>query len=215
MRRIALGAVVLAACGRAAPPAKAGSAESAPPAAMFAAYDAGARPGGPGAGERFGLGTNATRTEVARWDTDIGPDGAELPVGHGSAKDGAAIFAAKCSACHGKSGEGMPPAFPALIGRDPKAEGFHFADDFKLVRTIGNYWPHATTVFDYVRRAMPLTAPGSLTDDEVYSLTAHLLAANGIIPDTGVFDAAALRRVKMPYVDKFVPDTRRGGPEVK
>ena len=117
--------------------------------------------------------------------------------------------------CHNKAGEGMPPVYPALIGRDPKAEGFHFASDPKLVKTIGNYWPHATTVFDYVRRAMPFTAPGSLSNDEVYALTAFLLAANKVIPAGATLDAQSLRRVKMPYADKFVPDDRRGGAEVR
>jgi hypothetical protein len=90
-----------------------------------------------------------------------------------------------------------------------------FATNDKLTKTIGNYWPYATTVFDYVRRAMPHTQPGSLTNDEVYSLTAWLLAANQVIPAHATLDAASLRAVKMPYVDRFVPDDRRGGREVR
>jgi cytochrome c len=102
-----------------------------------------------------------------------------------------------------------------LVGRDPRAENFVFGKDPGATRTIGNYWPYATTVFDYVRRAMPLTTPGSLTNDEVYSLTAYLLAANQVIPVTASLDAATLEAVRMPYVDRFVRDTRHGGREVK
>jgi S-disulfanyl-L-cysteine oxidoreductase SoxD len=163
----------------------------------------------------YGLGRAATPAEIASWRTEISPDGAELPPGSGSVQTGATIFAAQCASCHGAHGEGTPPAYPALIGRDPKGENFGFALDNKLVRTIGNYWPYATTVFDYVRRAMPHPAPGSLTNDEVYALTAYLLAANQIIPMNTTLDAATLRRVKMPYVDRFVRDDRRGGHEVR
>jgi cytochrome c len=108
----------------------------------------------------------------------------------------------------------MEPAYPALIGRPANAEGFRWSSDPKLVRTIGNYWSHAPSLFDYVKRAMPLTAPGSLTDDQVYALTAYLLAANEVLPRTATLDAAALRAVKMPYADRFVPDDRKGGPDV-
>jgi cytochrome c len=108
----------------------------------------------------------------------------------------------------------MAPVFPALIGREPR-EGFPFASDRKLVRTIGNYWPYATTLVDYIRRAMPLTQPGSLGSDEVYSLTAFLLAANGILPETATLDSASLMAVRMPARDRFVRDDRRGGPEVR
>ncbi|HEX4935182.1 MAG TPA: cytochrome c [Gemmatimonadaceae bacterium] len=184
-------------------------------APRFADLDAGAVPGGPGAGKRYGLGARAGSGDVAKWDTDVGPDGAELPPGRGSVADGQRLYLAQCMMCHNKNGEGLPPLYPALIGRDPKAEGFHFASDPKLVKTIGNYWPNATTVFDYVKRAMPLTAPGSLTNDQVYALTAFLLAANEVIPKDAVLDAKALRAVTMPYADKFVPDDRKGGPEVK
>lgn len=181
--------------------------------AMLAACGGDSRPAG--APARYGIGRAATDSEVARWNHDVGPDGAELPPGGGSVAQGSVLFQAKCAACHGKGGEGMPPAFPALIGRDPKGEAFAFATDPKIVRTIGNYWSHATTVFDYVKRAMPQLAPGSLTDDEIYAVTAYLLAANKVIPDSTTLDAAALRRVRMPARDRFVPDTRRGGREVK
>ena len=163
----------------------------------------------------YALGRAATTAEVANWSIEVGPDGAELPTGSGTVDAGATIFAAKCASCHGAKGEGMAPAYPALIGRDPKGENFVFATDWKITRTIGNYWPYATTVFDYVRRAMPLTQPGSLSNDEVYSLTAYLLAANQVIPMNSSLDAAGLKAVKMPYVDRFVRDDRRGGHEVR
>lgn len=164
---------------------------------------------------RYGLGRAASAQEVAALDIDVAPDGHGLPAGHGTAREGAALYAAKCAMCHAPKGQGMPPAFPALIGRDPKGEGFPFANDWRIAKTIGNYWPHATTVFDYIRRAMPHPAPGSLTNDEVYALTAFLLAANAVIPPDATLDSAALVAVKMPYRDRFVRDDRRGGREVK
>jgi len=163
----------------------------------------------------YGLGRAATPAEVAALNIDVGPDGEGLPAGSGTAMLGADIYQKKCAMCHGPKGLGMPPAFPLLISRDPKAEGFRFASDPKLPKSIGNYWPNATTVFDYVRRAMPLLQPGSLTNDEVYALTAYLLAANDVIPMNASLDSASLMQVKMPYRDKFVPDDRRGGKEVK
>jgi cytochrome c len=163
----------------------------------------------------YGLGRAATSAEVAARDVDVGPDGAGLPPGSGSAATGSRIYAATCAACHGLHGEGMLPVYPRLIGRESIGERFRFGSDPGIVRTIGNYWPYATTVFDYVRRAMPPTAPGSLTNDEVYALTAFLLAENRIIPPEATLDSATLAAVKMPYADRFVPDDRRGGHEVR
>jgi cytochrome c len=163
---------------------------------------------------RYALGRTATDAEIAARDVDVGPDGEGLPLGSGNAGQGAAVYAAKCASCHGASGEGKPP-YPALIGRDPRAEGFVFGRTPGAPRTIGNYWPYASTVFDYVRRAMPLQAPGSLTNDEVYAITAYLLAANQVIPQAMTLDSASMRGVKMPYVDRFVRDDRRGGKEVR
>ena len=164
---------------------------------------------------RYGLGRAASSVEVAALDIDVAPDGHGLPPGRGTAAQGASLFAQKCASCHAAQGQGMPPMFPALVGRDPKGEGFPFASDWRITRTIGNYWPEATTVFDYVRRAMPHTAPGSLTNDEVYALTAFLLATNQVISSDAALDSASLMHVKMPYHDKFVRDNRRGGNEVK
>ena len=165
--------------------------------------------------KHYGLGRAATPAEVAALNIDVGPDGEGLPSGSGTAALGADIYQQKCAMCHGPKGLGMPPAFPLIISRDPKAEGFKFASDPKLPKSIGNYWPDASTVFDYVRRAMPLLQPGSLTNDEVYALTAYLLAANEVIPMSATLDSASLMQVKMPYRDKFVADDRRGGKEVK
>ncbi|MEO7083813.1 MAG: cytochrome c [Gemmatimonadaceae bacterium] len=164
---------------------------------------------------QYALGRDATAAEIAAVDIDVGPDGVGLPVGHGSAIDGAAIYAQKCASCHGARGEGIPPAYPRLIGRDTSAEGFRFGTEPFAVRTIGNYWPYATTVFDYVRRAMPLSAPGSLTNDEVYAITAYLLAGNQVIAPDVTLDSASLQAVRMPYVDRFVRDDRRGGHEIR
>ena len=218
MRRISLGAAAfVAACTRGEPArAPIDSATGAmTTATTFASYDAGAAAGGPGGGRRYEFGHTPTRAEVAAWNTDVGPDGRELPPGRGTVAQGAALYQAKCAMCHNRHGEGMSPVYPALIGRDPKAEGFHFASDPRLVKTIGNYWPYATTVFDYVRRAMPYNAPGSLSNDQVYALTAFLLAANRVIPSDATLDAKVLRTVKMPYAGRFVPDDRHGGPEVR
>lgn len=156
----------------------------------------------------FGLGRAPTRAQLASWDTDIGPEGLELPPGRGSAREGATIYAAQCAACHGVEGQGLHPVYPALIGRDPRGEDFSFSADASVPRTIGNYWSHATTLYDYIRRAMPLYTPGALSADQTYAVTAFLLAANRVIPDTAVLDAAALRAVQMPARDRFTPDDR-------
>ena len=198
-------AMVAAACGAPKAPAGESSVAGAPAAA------------GPAVnmeGPRYGLGRPADPARVAALNIDVAADGTGLPPGRGSAADGEKLYQAKCSMCHGPKGEGMSTVYPALIGREPR-QGFPFGNDPKLVRTVGNYWAHATTLVDYVRRAMPLTAPGSLSNDEVYALSAYILAANDIIPRDAVLDSAAVMAVQMPAKDKFVPDDRRGGPEVK
>lgn len=165
--------------------------------------------------DRYALGHAATTAEIAARDVDVGPDGIGLPPGKGSATDGEALFATQCASCHGARGEGQPPRYPALVGRDPRAANFEFGKDPNLKRTIGDYWPYATTVFDYVRRAMPQMAPGSLTNDDLYAITAYLLAANQVIPMTATLDATSLAAVKMPSALRFVRDDRRGAREVK
>ena len=155
------------------------------------------------------IGHDATRAEIHAWDIDVNPAGNGLPPGRGTYAAGAALFAQRCAACHGTRGEGMGP-YPRLIGRDPRA-GFPFGQDLKYVKTVGNYWPYATTIYDYVNRAMPLTAPGSLRPDEIYSLTAFLLAENDIIDRNAVMDARTLPAVRMPSRDHFVVDDRKPG----
>ena len=159
--------------------------------------------------QRYGIGKPAADSAIAPMNYDISGEGAELPVGRGTVAEGTVLYAAQCAQCHGKNGEGAGPGLPALVGRDPKGENFQFANDPKLGRTIGNYWPYATTLFDYIKRAMPLNAPHALADNDVYALTAYLLAANAVIPDTTTLDAATLRAVRMPYRDRFVADDRK------
>jgi cytochrome c len=158
--------------------------------------------------KQYGLGRPASAAEVASLDIDVSPNGAGLPAGSGTPEQGATIFAATCASCHGKNGEGTPPLYPQLVG-GPKG-AFNFATDFKIPRTIGNYWPYATTVFDYIGRAMPLTAPGSLTPDQTYAVTAYLLNREGLVPAGATLDARSLPAIQMPARSHFVPDDRRG-----
>ncbi|MEO6444686.1 MAG: cytochrome c [Gemmatimonadaceae bacterium] len=183
--------------------------------ATFGDYDAGGAPGGPGAGTRYALGTPANASEIAAWNTDVGAEGAELPPGRGSVSEGAALYVSRCAACHGAGGRGGIAPNPALVGRDSTTANFEFADNPKLVKTVGNYWPYASTLFDYIKRAMPLATPGSLTDSEVYALTAYLLSENQIVPAGTTLDAAGLRAIRMPAADRFVPDDRSGGAVVR
>ena len=153
----------------------------------------------------FGIGRPATSAEITAWDIDVGPDGVGLPPGRGTSADGAPIYAARCASCHGKTGKEGPN--DVLVGRLP-GDAFPFARDARTPKTIGSYWPYATTVFDYVRRAMPPDAPGTLKDDEVYGLVAYLLTLNELVPADAVIDATSLPKVKMPAREHFVPDTR-------
>lgn len=163
----------------------------------------------PKAPATFGIGRPATADDIAKVDIDIHPDGMSLPAGSATSADGAPIYAAKCAACHGKTGKEGPN--DRLVGRVP-GDGFPFAREPQVPHTIGSYWPYATTVFDYIRRAMPPAEPGSLKDGEVYALTAYLLFLNDLIPADAVIDASSLPKVKMPSRDRFVPDPR-GGPK--
>lgn len=162
----------------------------------------------------YGLGHAADTAQLKRLDIDVDPTGATLPAGSGNATKGLMVYASKCASCHGAKGEGLPamagrPAAPQLVGREPR-EGFPFGRDPKLVKTIGNYWPYATTVYDYVHRAMPLTAPGTLTPDETYAVVAWLLAENEVIPRDAEMNARTLPAVKMPAAGRFVADDRSG-----
>ena len=155
--------------------------------------------------QRFGLGNEASAAQIAALDIDIMPDGRGLPPGSGTVDEGARLYAANCAVCHGPEGIGGPEG--SLVGRVPD-DAFDFGDGLRAERTIGSYWPWATTVFDYVRRAMPWDRPGSLSDDEVYALTAWLLYRNEIIAADVVLDAETLPRVVMPSRDRFVADDR-------
>jgi hypothetical protein len=159
--------------------------------------------------QTFGIGRPATDAEIAKLDIDVRPDGRGLPPGRGTPADGAPIYAARCASCHGKTGKEGPN--DVLVGRIP-GDAFPFGRDPKAPKTIGSYWPYATTLFDYLRRAMPADAPGSLTDDQVYGLTAYLLNLNDLVAADAVIDRASLPKVVMPARDKFVPDPR-GGPK--
>jgi S-disulfanyl-L-cysteine oxidoreductase SoxD len=147
------------------------------------------------------LGRAVTADEIKVWDISIPPSGAGLPPGSGSVPQGAAVYAAKCQACHGANAAGKP--VDALVG----GQGTLASDN--PVRTVGSYWPYATTLFDYVRRAMPTTAPKSLTDDEVYAVSAYVLQLNGIIPQDAVMNAQTLPQVKMPNRDGFIDYSRK------
>ncbi len=144
------------------------------------------------------LGVAATPEEIAGWDISVAPDGDGLPQGSGTPSAGAAVFAVKCAACHGPQGEGL------LNDRLAGGQGSLTSD--RAVKTIGSYWPYATTIFDYVRRAMPYVQPHSLTNDEAYALTAHLLHINGIIGPNDVIDARTLPAIEMPNLENFVWD---------
>ena len=159
---------------------------------------------------RFEVGRPATPGEVAAWNVDVNAKGEGLPPGSGTAAAGAVVFATKCAACHGAKGEGGAPPNPRLVGREPR--DFSFATSTNALKTVGNYWPYATTLYDYIRRAMPQTAPGSLTPDETYAVIAWILAENEVIPRDKVIDAASLPQVEMPSRKRFVPDNRTGGP---
>ena len=142
------------------------------------------------------LGRAATAQEVAAGDISIPPSGAGLPAGSGTAKQGEAVYVAQCLACHGPKGAGKPA--DRLVG------GVGSLATENPDRTVGSYWPYATTVFDYVRRSMPYQQPQSLTTDEVYAVTAYLLHLNGIVAEGDVMNAQTLSQVKMPNRDNFI-----------
>jgi S-disulfanyl-L-cysteine oxidoreductase SoxD len=154
------------------------------------------------------IGRRATAAEVRAWDIDVNGAGKGLPSGRGTYARGAKVYAQQCASCHGPNGEGLP-GNPKLVGTEPS--DFSFGRDPKLVKTIGNYWPYATTLYDYINRAMPFNTPGSLPPDDVYSVVAYLLAENKIIEKSRVIDARSLPRIRMPARDRFVPDDRIGG----
>ena len=142
------------------------------------------------------LGRPLSAQEAARWDLNVFPDGRGLPAGRGTAIEGAPLFEQKCAVCHGPGGRGataeeLAGGTSPLTARSPD-------------KTIGLYWPHATTIFDFTRRAMPMFAPGSLSSDEVYAITAYLLFANGLIAEADEMNATSLPKVQMPNRNGFV-----------
>ena len=149
-----------------------------------------------------GLGRIATPEEIAAWDISVGPDGAGLPSGQGTPQQGEVVYAAKCVACHGEKGAGKPN--DQLVG----GRGTLGAGQVP-VRTVGSFWPYATTLFDYVRRAMPLNESKSLTSDETYAVVAYILHVNGVIAENDTLDNQTLPRVQMPNRDGFVLFSQR------
>ena len=143
------------------------------------------------------LGRPISQADLAAWDINVLPDGRNLPPGRGTAAQGAKIFAEKCALCHGENGQGGHAA--RLVGGPPKAS----LDPGS--KTIANYWPYATTLFDLIRRSMPFTQPRSLTNEEVYALVAYILASNKLIGESDEIDATTLAKVRMPNRDNFVP----------
>ena len=173
-------------------------------ALVVAGCATGARMGQTARVETPNLGQPATPTEIAKWDISVGPDGVGLPPGGGTAAKGAAVYEQKCQACHGAKGAGQPN--DRLVG------GQGTLASKTPVRTIGSYWPYATTVFDYVRRAMPYIQPQSLSNEEVYAVTAYLLYLNGIIGEQDEMNAQTLSKVVMPNRDNFIVVYPRKGP---
>jgi S-disulfanyl-L-cysteine oxidoreductase SoxD len=147
------------------------------------------------------FGQSIAPADIAPWDISIGPDGAGLPPGRGTAAQGEAIYIAKCQACHGEKAAGRPN--DALVGGIGS-----LGPDKAPVKTVGSYWPYATTLFDYVRRAMPFQESQSLTSDEIYAVSAYILQLNEIIGKDDVLDAQTLPKVKMPNRDGFIPFPR-------
>jgi S-disulfanyl-L-cysteine oxidoreductase SoxD len=153
---------------------------------------------------RYGIGRTATPAEIAGWNIDIGRDGSGLPPGSGTVSHGRDVFAQQCAACHGDKGEGG--VGDRLMGGQGTLVTPH------PVRTVGSYWPFATTLFDYIRRAMPQNAPESLSNDDVYAVSAYILNLNGLLPAEATLDAKSLPSIKMPNRKMFVGDPR---PDVK
>ena len=157
---------------------------------------------------KYGVGSTPSAEEIRAWDISVGPTGTELPPGRGTAKEGAKVYARGCAGCHGATGTG---------GRAPVLKGTAApnADTWKRGRILPIRSPFATTVWDYINRAMPLNREGTLTADEVYALTAFLLYINDVIPEDEILDAQSLPKVKMPIGDRFAslpewkPRTRR------
>jgi cytochrome c len=164
-------------------------------AAVLAAVPAVADP------QHYHLGRTATQAEIAGWNIDVRSDGQGLPPGRGSVAQGREIFASTCAACHGDKGQGGPA--------DRLTGGIGSLAQPKPVRTVGSYWPYATTLFDFVRRAMPFNAPDSLNADQVYAVSAYVLSLNGIVPEDTVLDATTLPKIAMPNRNGFISSDQK------
>ncbi len=142
------------------------------------------------------IGQPATQSQINAWNDTVSPTGDKLPPGSGSVSRGQQIYAESCAVCHGTQGQGGP--MDRLVG------GAGTLNAAKPVKTVGSYWPYATTVFDYIRRAMPFTSPGTLTDDQVYAVTGYVLYLNRIVAHNAVMNAKSLAAVKMPNEPNFL-----------
>lgn len=141
------------------------------------------------------LGKPISPAEIAPWDINILPDGTGLPPGSGTPAEGARVYSAKCSVCHGQDGKGGTST--RLVGGEP-------IKNMESEKTIASFWPYATTLFDYIRRAMPWRQPRSLTNEEVYALTAYILSLNKLIGESETINALTLPKVRMPNRDGFI-----------
>jgi cytochrome c len=165
--------------------------------AIFSAALLSAMMTGASLAETPNLGKPIDEAAIAAWDISILPDGTGLPKGSGTPAQGAVIYAEKCALCHGDNGKGGGPA--AALVSDNVIAGISASQ-----KTIKNFWPYATTIFDFIRRAMPFQTPRSLTDDEVYALTAYILAENKLVGANDMMNAQTLPKVKMPNRDNFI-----------
>ena len=146
----------------------------------------------------YDFGRPATPDEIKLWDIDVRPDGKELPEGSGTVAQGKQVFADNCAVCHGDNGQG------GIKDRLVGGQGTLASD--KPVKTVGSFWPYATTLFDYIHRAMPYPTPGSLSNDDTYAVVAYILSLNGILPADGKVDRASLPNIKMPNREGFIPE---------
>lgn len=146
----------------------------------------------------YDFGRPATPEEIKLWDIDVRPDGKGLPAGSGTVLDGKTIYEENCVACHGVNGQGGI--------KDRLVGGQGTLTSARPIKTVGSFWPYSTTLFDYVRRAMPYQAPGTLGVDETYAVTAYILSLNGLLPETGKLDKDSLPKVMMPNRDGFIPE---------
>jgi S-disulfanyl-L-cysteine oxidoreductase SoxD len=167
----------------------------------------------------YGVGRTPTAEEIRKWDIAISPAGKELPQGEGTAKEGATLYVRKgCAGCHGATGSGMHA--PTLISRKdvkPDPHAFCLSPCVNDSNTMSVHSPFATTIWDYINRGMPLGKEGSLTPNEVYSLTAFLLYKNGVIKEDDVLDAQSLPKIKMPNRDGYAlpPEWKHGEPRLQ